>query len=282
MKQKNKAERLKNQKRRILSPLYTSLLSILLCMVCLAGTTWAWFTANQEVPIEPITSAQWELQSLEVYEVATGSDVSTQTDSNAPATQTKISVTEENGRWTFSASANKKYVVNASVNGTASNGFLLINTCDGSFYTIATQSNFSLLLSQDCTVQISASWGTDYGTASQFNSGDELGNGTTSTEATDETATQTETQTEGDSPSDGQIEIPTEPSNNGTGESTTTPDISESDVTSETTETEEKENNTENTETESVETTPSETSTAAIEDNEETQAPAEQESNEQT
>ncbi len=160
----------------ITAMLFPSILGIFLCAVCLAGTTWAWFTANREIGVAPIVSAQWMLESVEIYEVP-ASGVYSQGEEGEKPQQIPVSVTENDGVIEFEASANTRYLVTVTVEGNAVNGFVLVNTCDGSFYITEKQSSFTLLLSEDCKVKISSSWGTKVGEAAEFTEGEELGSG---------------------------------------------------------------------------------------------------------
>ncbi len=48
----------------ILRMLMPSLLGILLCMVCLAGTTWAWFSASLQTGPQTLTAANFEVTAI--------------------------------------------------------------------------------------------------------------------------------------------------------------------------------------------------------------------------
>ncbi len=146
------------QSGSFLLPFYTSLLTILLSMVCLAGASWAWFTANETVTVDPIISANWEVETLQI------------------TTDDALMPIMESGS-TFSVQANTPYTVTASVQGNASTGFLKIETCDGVFYTTERETTFTLLLSRDSDVTITASWGMETGDAEEFSRGDILGYG---------------------------------------------------------------------------------------------------------
>ena len=51
----------KSTDENILRLLVPSLLGILLCMICLAGTTWAWFTASVQTQPQTIEPAEQTL-----------------------------------------------------------------------------------------------------------------------------------------------------------------------------------------------------------------------------
>ncbi len=163
--------RRKRHKGSSLIPLYTSLCGMILCMACLAGSSWAWFTANQTVGTVSITSAHWVLETVAVDEMP---------------------VTVTDNAATFTAAANTEYAVSVTAGGNASSGYLLIETCDGNFCTRAPKTEFTLLLSQSGTVTVTAAWGQLPADAGEFASGDRLGSGTLP-EATEPETTEPET-----------------------------------------------------------------------------------------
>ncbi len=173
-----KANRRKHENRGSTLPFYTALLSMFLCMICLAGTTWAWFTANQEVDIGSITAAEWSLNSVKVYQIETTSQLTqTASDGDAQRSRIAVDVTATDDGVVFDASADTQYLVTASMNGNSSNGFLLVETCDGDFYSTDSDISFNLLLTEDCTVALSVSWGSCYGNADTFPEDYIIGNG---------------------------------------------------------------------------------------------------------
>ncbi len=164
-----RAKRLKHEKRSSRLSLYAALLSIVLCMVCLAGTSWAWFTANQEVTVKSIVSAEWKMDSVEVYQIAA--------DGNTKTVQIPVDVTGTEGDMKFSAAANTQYLVKIFVKTNARNGFALIETCDGSFYTTKSEVSFNLLLSKSSIVKVNASWGVYDGEANMLPDYGNIGKG---------------------------------------------------------------------------------------------------------
>ncbi len=162
-----RAKWLKHVKQNSALPFYTALLSMVLCMVCLAGTTWAWFTANQAVEVTAIQSAQWIIESVEVVQLS---------DENSDLISISVSETQYGKQ--FDAAANTKYLVTVSATGNASTGYLLVKTYDGNYYTRESSISFELCLSQDGPVEISASWGVYTGEAVQLPAGQNIGKGT--------------------------------------------------------------------------------------------------------
>ncbi len=144
-----RAKRLKHEKQNNTLPLYTALLSMVLCMVCLAGTTWAWFTANQEVHVDSIITAEWSIDSVEVYQIASAGN----------AERITIPVDETTDGMEFEVNADTKYSVTVSTRGNSSTGYLYVETCDGDYYTTKSDIDFELLLLEGGTVTITASWG---------------------------------------------------------------------------------------------------------------------------
>ncbi len=206
-----RAKWLKHEKKNNMFPFCASLLSMILCMVCLAGTTWSWFTASQEVRVDRIAAGNREVQRVEVYAFEDSllllEDTAEKTVRQTSAT---VDVTVEGNAFSFEVMADTPYLVFPSVESTVNNGYLQVKTCDGDFYTTELVESFRLLLSQDSTVTISASWGTYYGDAVPFSEKEVIGKGTLSVdereeeeiltsalvEETEETSEVTEVQTE--------------------------------------------------------------------------------------
>ncbi len=155
-----------SKKQNKLTMLYTSIFSIVLCAACLFGTSWAWFTANKEVEVQTIQTATIEVSELEVTGIETEEKVPVSNKTKA-----------KDGTIRFPVKANTEYEVNLAVDSTCTTGFVKISTCDGEFYTTKDECSFVLLLSKDSTVEITTSWGEDYGNAKQLSEGDVLGNG---------------------------------------------------------------------------------------------------------
>lgn len=55
----------------ILRLLMPSIVGSLLCMVCLAGTTWAWFSASVHIQPQTITAANYEIAAVVTDESGT-------------------------------------------------------------------------------------------------------------------------------------------------------------------------------------------------------------------
>ncbi len=64
----------KRCKRHSIWSVYSSLLSMILCMVFLAGTSMAWFTATETLSTLPIKTSDISISTLEVWELASGSN----------------------------------------------------------------------------------------------------------------------------------------------------------------------------------------------------------------
>ncbi len=107
----------KKEQRGSPTPIYTAFLSIVLCTVCLAGTTWAWFAANQTAVVDPISSAQYTVNV-------------TVTDGTEALTGTS----EGNMRsYALPASGTYQVTLTPSSDSTATTGYCLISI-DGTVY----------------------------------------------------------------------------------------------------------------------------------------------------
>lgn len=93
-------------------------LGMLICMSCLAGGTWAWFSANQTAPVQRIQSAQYSV-GVEVKDASTG---------------TPIEVNVEDNVASCTLTPNTNYSVTLTPNGTATKGYCLI-TDENKVYT---------------------------------------------------------------------------------------------------------------------------------------------------
>lgn len=94
-------------------------LGMLICMSCLAGGTWAWFSANQTAPVQTIQSAE--------YSVAV-------TVMDTSSTGTPIEVNVEDNVASCTLTPNTNYSVTLTPNGTATKGYCLI-TDENKVYT---------------------------------------------------------------------------------------------------------------------------------------------------
>lgn len=182
----NKSKRVKNRTVNGLSPIYMSILSIMICAVCLTGTTWAWFTAENSVEVASIQSAEVELTNVTVSKVTTeqastptpepegnvaevpgeaddqeieGSDPTEPSAQNDPVetTTTQVAVTQNSdGSFSFIADGEGIYKVEAALGGNAKNQFIIVTIDGQQFYTTAAP--FNLKLTQNANVTIGASW----------------------------------------------------------------------------------------------------------------------------
>ncbi len=100
----------------ILAP---SIIGAFICLVCLCGASWAWFTATTATATSKIQTAQYTV-SVE----ATG-------DNNEVCPTT----TDEKGVVSFSLNDNDKYKVTITATGTARNGYCIVNLGDNNYYT---------------------------------------------------------------------------------------------------------------------------------------------------
>lgn len=98
----------------------SSVLGIMLCVICLAGLTWAWFSGSVSSAANNITAASFNIQI----------DVKVQD------TERPISPTVENGIYSFSLENNKIYDVKITADGTATTGYCEVIFGENSYHTI--------------------------------------------------------------------------------------------------------------------------------------------------
>lgn len=110
-----KGKHLRSSDRKYMQNAVPLFLGMLICMSCLAGGTWAWFSANQTTPVQFIQSAQYSV-AVEV--------------SDASSTGTPIEVTVEDNVASCTLTTNTSYSVTLTPNGTATKGYCLITDGD--------------------------------------------------------------------------------------------------------------------------------------------------------
>ena len=208
----------------ILKMLCPSVLGMIVCVICLAGMSWAWFTAGVQSQTT-IKAASYTLRET-VSVKADGSSDSKSTD-----------VLEKSADGTYELSANKKYVVTLDPEATPRNGGYCIVKIkykdDGSektvkYSTAALMSNqqFSFTISNGnkaASCQLIAAWGTseepgtsESGRSSYVSSGDviEINGGApdTSEKTSDDkgTAAQSSSKSEGKSSSGKKVQSSTD------------------------------------------------------------------------
>ncbi len=97
--------------RRLIFP---SIAGIVLCMICLAGATWAWFSAGVQLPAQRMTAAYYEVRVESVVKV----------EGDVPAPQIS--------EGTYTLEADKKYIITLTAHGTVEKcgGYCLIENGD--------------------------------------------------------------------------------------------------------------------------------------------------------
>ncbi len=94
----------KNRSDNIMSTLFPSTLCIVLCSVCLAGSTFAWFTASQSTSAQTISAANYEIKVI--------------------VSDNTKNITAENGMYNLEAKT--KYHVTLIAQGSATTGYCII------------------------------------------------------------------------------------------------------------------------------------------------------------
>ena len=128
--------------RRIITP---SILGIMICMVCLAGTTWAWFTATQDA-----TVATSQVASFNVEVAIDGKDLS---DDNK--------VIRGNDEKTYTIDANAQIKVTLESVGDANSGYCKVEVDGVTYHTscINKDGSYSFTVcAADGKITISPSW----------------------------------------------------------------------------------------------------------------------------
>ncbi len=107
------------RKDSIVPLLMPSILGICICLVCVCGMTWAWYTASVETPTQKMTAAYYEVAVESVTDEKTNVDV-------APSAS-----------GSYSLSAGITYIVKLKASGsvTECGGYCLIECGDTKYYT---------------------------------------------------------------------------------------------------------------------------------------------------
>lgn len=136
---RSKAERLRSDTLRAM--LLPPILCAALCLVCLCGLSWAWFTVSISAGTSSVSGAQYNV--------------------TAQVAQGETPVSMENGG--FALSANTEYTVTLTAEGTASTGYGIVRFSDRELTTeqIAPGAAFSfkLIPESDTTLTAVAHWG---------------------------------------------------------------------------------------------------------------------------
>ena len=147
---RSKAERLRSDTLRAM--LLPPILCAALCLVCLCGLSWAWFTVGVSAGTSSVSGAQYSV--------------------SATVTQGETPVSMENGG--FALSANTEYTVTLTAEGTASTGYGIVRFSDRELTTeqIAPGAAFSfkLIPESDTTLTAVAHWGVNSAEAPLQNS----------------------------------------------------------------------------------------------------------------
>ena len=107
------------------------LLGMLICMSCLAGVTFAWFTANQTAPVQLIQSAEYSVAVVV----------------NDTSTETPIEVNKAENVASCTLTPNISYSVTLTPDGTATKGYCLITDGDKVYTTgqLSVETTFSFI-----------------------------------------------------------------------------------------------------------------------------------------
>lgn len=162
---------------RMLAP---SVVSIILCAICLFGTSWAWFTVTQKKTVDPIRTASY-----------TGAV--TVNNEAVSAVQSEKGITA----YTVSLKANTLYTITIKANGDASTGYYIVCFGGQEYYTKQILKGESITFTANFAeagdMTIIPQWGTCTVAGDKIEDETKLGNGTklgNETKATDMTTSE--------------------------------------------------------------------------------------------
>ena len=158
-----------------------SILGIILCMVCLAGATWAWFSDSVQTGPQTITAANY---GVNVEISGAGED----------GVNVRVPAQPDGG---YILNGNTLYTIHLTASGTAQTGYCKIQTPQGeSLYTDQISKDmpltFTLIPEEDGRYSFTAVWGT-YSGGDIIRAGDQLGQEILTDPAEDSSAPPAET-----------------------------------------------------------------------------------------
>ena len=151
---KNKKE-IKNNDNNIYHLFLLSIISISFCIICLCGTTWAWFTSAVSTNINTVKSATYSVTVTAIKEDSTN-----------------ISSTVENNITSITFPSNGTYDITISPNGNANKGYCIVNYKNTNYYTenlISDNFTFIVNATENDALTITPNWGTCSETANILN-----------------------------------------------------------------------------------------------------------------
>lgn len=126
-----KGKHLRSSDRKYMQNAVPLFLGMLICMSCLAGGTWAWFSANQTAPVQLIQSAEYSVAVVV----------------NDTSTETPIEVNKAENVASCTLTPNISYSVTLTPDGTATKGYCLITDGDKVYTTgqLSVETTFSFI-----------------------------------------------------------------------------------------------------------------------------------------
>lgn len=134
----------KQEEKSISRLLMPSVVGVLLCMICLIGTTWAWFSANTQSGTNRITAAHFSL--------------------SVAVTSADGAALEKGESGSIALPADGAYTVTLTADGTAEKGYAIVKIGDVDYYTeqILKGNSFAFTIQTGAagtTLSVDAAWG---------------------------------------------------------------------------------------------------------------------------
>lgn len=155
----------KEQSDGLLHLLALSAVGLCACLICLCGTTWAWFTATASSGTTVIQAANYTV------------DVSADKNEN-------VKIATESGTTTVTFTAAGEYTITLTPTGTAQNGYCKISYADADYYTEQFTSavfRFTVNADADSELTVTPQWGS-YSDTPNLSSGSIIGSTTGNTQ----------------------------------------------------------------------------------------------------
>lgn len=165
--------------------LFLSVIGLLICMVCLVSTTWAWFTVSIEGKGGMIKAANYDIEVT-----VTTNDVTTNDGAESADTDSNVVVGQGKD---YQLQGNTEYVVTLKAAGTATTGYCVVKVGDTVYHTVQIAQgdtlSFHLIPAADSNVSFTAQWGIYSGTP-EITEGMPIGNLVSSSEENGELGVQ--------------------------------------------------------------------------------------------
>lgn len=148
-----------------------SVVSIVVCVVCLCNTSWAWFTATTTSKVMKVQAAVYTVEVTaedengdEVGVTAIDEVGVTAKDENDSTVDVLLSEDRRISEYTITLKSNKSYALTIKAKGTANNGYCVVSLGGQAYYTpqMGKDASFTFIVNayEEVEMTIKPQWGT--------------------------------------------------------------------------------------------------------------------------